>query len=416
MNTDQPIIEKGTASADTTTVPFQRENRYIVFKLSDLDDLERTELQLLAREVDGRRKILGKESMKCVVVESDWPEYMPTCAAIERRVNGTEEAPITLETLYPQKCPITRRDFFMIIEHPELGDVPTYGGPFDSYTIPEMDGEPDQPFHERELFQRRYDHDAGAWVDGVETIPLRVINDEVLMAFEDQVNASRASLEHHCNHWEAIAKRLPKAVLGGVDLPLASETGNAAVVIKVIDMLENEIMNKDMQLMQFADVPDGYKLVLVPSEAPAENPDYAECSRQACVVTGMDGPDPSWLSIYNREINRFIIQMNQQQHMMPWKQLFVDGWRIVGMNHYRLNDTPHLFCSMAKNGQCITAEGTNEAQVFHDLEMLAGGGTHALICSGSSTTTIIEHKEWCAAAQDVRDGFDHIRDCDCGAQ
>ncbi|MEE1886376.1 hypothetical protein [Pseudomonas carassii] len=37
---------------------------------------------------------------------------------------------------YPDECPITGRQFFMWIEHPDDGMVPTYGGPFDSYTIP----------------------------------------------------------------------------------------------------------------------------------------------------------------------------------------------------------------------------------------------------------------------------------------
>ena len=49
------------------------------------------------------------------------------------------------KTNWPDKCPITRRDFFM-----EIDGVPTYGGPYDSYTIPEMEGTPDQPLHERE--------------------------------------------------------------------------------------------------------------------------------------------------------------------------------------------------------------------------------------------------------------------------
>ncbi|WP_261986136.1 hypothetical protein [Escherichia fergusonii] len=34
----------------------------------------------------------------------------------------------------PDICPITGRVFFMWIEHPTLGNVPTYGGPLDSYT------------------------------------------------------------------------------------------------------------------------------------------------------------------------------------------------------------------------------------------------------------------------------------------
>lgn len=84
---------------------------------------------------------------------------------------------------YPEKCPITRRDFFMVIEHPELGMVPTYGGPYDSYTIPHMEGKPDQQMHERELQCHRFDHDLGYWVDD-ESIPLRVIHDDFLPADE----------------------------------------------------------------------------------------------------------------------------------------------------------------------------------------------------------------------------------------
>lgn len=92
-----------------------------------------------------------------------------------------ETSPSTT-TNWPDKCPITRRDFFM-----EIDGVPTYGGPLDSYTIPEMLGVPEQPWHERELFVRRFDHDQGCWVDD-EVIPLRVIHDEVLDdLLDDQV-------------------------------------------------------------------------------------------------------------------------------------------------------------------------------------------------------------------------------------
>jgi hypothetical protein len=90
---------------------------------------------------------------------------------------------------YPDKCPITRRDFFMLIEHPTLGLVPTYGGPFDSYTIPHMEGAADQLWHERELICHRFDHDEGYWMDdvmGVETIPMRVISEGALNELLDQ--------------------------------------------------------------------------------------------------------------------------------------------------------------------------------------------------------------------------------------
>lgn len=69
----------------------------------------------------------------------------------------------------PDKCPITGREFFMWIDHPENGMVPTYGGPFDSFTLCEPDG--DGTFH-----CERYDHDAGHWTDAWEWIDLRLID------------------------------------------------------------------------------------------------------------------------------------------------------------------------------------------------------------------------------------------------
>lgn len=85
---------------------------------------------------------------------------------------------------WPDKCPITRRDFFM-----EIDGVPTYGGPYDSYTIPEMLGTPEQPWHDRELFVRRFDHDRGCWVDD-EIISQRVIHDGVLDDLLDEKELS----------------------------------------------------------------------------------------------------------------------------------------------------------------------------------------------------------------------------------
>ncbi len=59
----------------------------------------------------------------------------------------------------PDVCPITKLPFFMMIEHPDLGLVPTYGGPYDSYTIPvKTEGEDG-------YYRERYDHDEGFWKD-----------------------------------------------------------------------------------------------------------------------------------------------------------------------------------------------------------------------------------------------------------
>lgn len=106
-------------------------------------------------------------------------EQQPLCMAkrieeLEAQVVGLESKLLAAKRSWPDKCPITRRDFFM-----EIDGVPTYGGPFDSYTIPEMLGTPDQSWHDRELFVRRFDHDRGHWVDD-EIIDLRVIHDGVL--------------------------------------------------------------------------------------------------------------------------------------------------------------------------------------------------------------------------------------------
>jgi len=70
----------------------------------------------------------------------------------------------------PDVCPITSRRFFMWIEHPQMGMVPTYGGPFDSYTIPTRDDV-------GEFSCERYDHDFGGWVDD-ECTGLYVIDED----------------------------------------------------------------------------------------------------------------------------------------------------------------------------------------------------------------------------------------------
>lgn len=70
----------------------------------------------------------------------------------------------------PDICPITGRAFFMWVEHPKLGNVPTYGGPLDSYTIPTKDGD-------GEFSCERYDHDFGGWVES-ECLGLYLIDDK----------------------------------------------------------------------------------------------------------------------------------------------------------------------------------------------------------------------------------------------
>lgn len=107
--------------------------------------------------------------------EVSWcADSVVACEVPYVRADLADKVPEQHKTNWPDKCPITRRDFFM-----EIDGVPTYGGPYDSYTIPEMLGTPEQPWHERELFVRRFDHDEGRWVDD-EVISQRVIHDGVL--------------------------------------------------------------------------------------------------------------------------------------------------------------------------------------------------------------------------------------------
>ena len=81
---------------------FEREERYLIFKLSDVEEhFTPREKQQLARLVEVQRvgrEEAGKAPLECVVVESDWPEYEPTWKAIEARVTGAQPAPIEQDT------------------------------------------------------------------------------------------------------------------------------------------------------------------------------------------------------------------------------------------------------------------------------------------------------------------------------
>ena len=70
----------------------KREQRYIVLKLTDvsaaLTDADTKALKAICDKVTEHRVRRGAAMMDCVVVEHDWPEYEPTWAAIERRVDA----------------------------------------------------------------------------------------------------------------------------------------------------------------------------------------------------------------------------------------------------------------------------------------------------------------------------------------
>ena len=77
----------------------------------------------------------------------------------------------------PDVCPITGKPFFMWIEHHKTGQsVPTYGGPYDSYTIPVRDDD-------GSFCCERYDHDNGWWVtDELHDVGLQIVSDQAYVS------------------------------------------------------------------------------------------------------------------------------------------------------------------------------------------------------------------------------------------
>jgi len=80
----------------------KRESRYTVMKNSDLTILTTQQHNFLDDILDAihhHRQNTGCGPLKCVVVESGWPEYEPTWGAIERRVSDLPAETITEEKL-----------------------------------------------------------------------------------------------------------------------------------------------------------------------------------------------------------------------------------------------------------------------------------------------------------------------------
>jgi hypothetical protein len=74
---------------------FTREPRYIVIKVADTHFLPQEALEwfsVIVNRIDIERRLRGKDDLKCVVVEHDWPEYEPTWKAIEARMTGVQPA------------------------------------------------------------------------------------------------------------------------------------------------------------------------------------------------------------------------------------------------------------------------------------------------------------------------------------
>ncbi|WWO62860.1 hypothetical protein [Enterobacter phage HK6] len=92
-----------------------REDRYAIIKLSDMDHMnydDQLKLRQLLRKLEKIRVKNGKESLRAVVVEHDWPEYEQVWKMIETRVDR-EENNRKFETMLDNK---ERLGYFFVIE------------------------------------------------------------------------------------------------------------------------------------------------------------------------------------------------------------------------------------------------------------------------------------------------------------
>jgi hypothetical protein len=102
------------------------EERYVVLKRSDLQKYIkrqfRLQLQGVVETINQHRDFFeSKGPLKCVVVESDWPEYERVWKMIESRVNAVpvEKAitqffdTIALDTARNVMCDVNRRSDFL---------------------------------------------------------------------------------------------------------------------------------------------------------------------------------------------------------------------------------------------------------------------------------------------------------------
>jgi len=70
----------------TSAAPFQREDRYIVIKRSDVEKVPVGYWSSLIEPIGALQAHLPHR--ECLVIESDWPEFEPAWASIEARVTG----------------------------------------------------------------------------------------------------------------------------------------------------------------------------------------------------------------------------------------------------------------------------------------------------------------------------------------
>lgn len=85
-------MDNTNTQEESVAVPFERENRYIVLKIKDLERLNPVLLEELTGTLSAIANLTTMPQREYVVIESDWPEYEPVWKMLEDRVNGERAA------------------------------------------------------------------------------------------------------------------------------------------------------------------------------------------------------------------------------------------------------------------------------------------------------------------------------------
>jgi len=176
---------------------------------------------MAVNDVERQKAIALANYIHCSVHE--WPtgDDVPLlCYALLHEVNQTGELRAQLAAANeraqvmckpPSHCPVTGRPFFMILEGEDGEEVATYGGPFDSYTMPEWSAA------DAEFRSERYDHDAGYWIEGGEPYPFILVDESEQNGFIADLDTATARAEKAEAELKAANERAEKAEVERAD-------------------------------------------------------------------------------------------------------------------------------------------------------------------------------------------------------
>lgn len=171
----------------------------------------------------------------------------------------------------PAKCPITNRPFFMTIQHPTLGFVPTFGGPYDSYTLAERNDD-------GEFFVQKFDHDEGCWYpDEYENLCVLVVDADEYHELKDQLTSALAKvkeLEGERDEARAKIKTVADAIQPFL-LELASQgktgifaTDAVAMLLASRDALQRQVDELRSRVGQWGDATYRDQVLSILNDAP----------------------------------------------------------------------------------------------------------------------------------------------------